>query len=33
MLFEITFAIYLAMLGVVAWEDLKNNKDIDVFKA
>lgn len=33
MIFEITFAVYLLMLGVVGWEDLRFNKDIYFFKA
>ena len=32
MLFEITFAVYLVMMGVVAWEDLRTRDEFH-FKA
>ena len=33
MIFEITFIVYLSMLGAIAWEDLRDAKDTFTFKA
>ena len=33
MIFDITFVIYLALIGAIAWDDLRYAKDTFTFKA